>query len=94
MSDNQAIHYSLVFPDGSYFRVPSKRVTVGREMDCGLVIEDPLVSRHHAEIFLRGSTLYIVDLGSANGTFLNGHRLTVERPIAGGDILELGDTRI
>lgn len=51
--------------------------TVGRERQCSLVLTEPHVSRKHATFLLKEGKLYLQDTGSANGTFVNGHRITV-----------------
>src|SRR5207248_1985024 len=62
---------SLRFPLGE-----AARVTIGRGSGCELVIRDTRISRHHATIELVNGQHLLRDLGSANGTFLNGLRLT------------------
>jgi len=68
-------------------------VTVlGRSPESDIVILDPYVSAKHAEIVLADSRFFVRDLGSANGTYVNGRRLSRERSLRKGDRLELGDT--
>jgi pSer/pThr/pTyr-binding forkhead associated (FHA) protein len=60
---------------GSYFGkiVPVRgRLTIGRDGDCGLILDEPEMSRHHAVIENAGDGIYLRDMGSANGTFVNG----------------------
>lgn len=60
---------------GSYFGkiVPVRgRLLIGRGNDCGLILDEPEMSRHHAVIENAGDGVYLRDLGSANGTFVNG----------------------
>jgi pSer/pThr/pTyr-binding forkhead associated (FHA) protein len=60
---------------GSYFGkiVPVRgRLTIGRGSDCGLILDEPEMSRHHAVIENAGDGIYLRDLGSSNGTFVNG----------------------
>ena len=60
---------------GSYFGkiVPVRgRLLIGRGSDCGLILDEPEMSRHHAAIENAGDGIYLRDLGSANGTFVNG----------------------
>ena len=68
-------------------------ITIGRASDNELVINDPKVSSHHAEIHLTQHSYSIVDLGSTNGTFVNEARLTKAVPylLSPGDICRLGD---
>jgi pSer/pThr/pTyr-binding forkhead associated (FHA) protein len=68
-------------------------VTVlGRSPESDIVILDPYVSARHAEIVLSGSGFFVRDLGSANGTYVNGRRLGRKRLLRRGDRLEVGDT--
>lgn len=53
-----------------------EKVTVGRLADNTLQIEDASVSSHHAELILEGDTYHLHDLGSTNGTFVNGEATT------------------
>jgi len=57
---------------------------VGREADCDIVIEDTMISSRHAKIEVSGQDIRITDLGSTNGTFVNGNRVT-ETVIKAGD---------
>ncbi len=66
------------------------RLTIGRAESCQLRFELSSVSRNHAEIYRDGPVFAIRDLGSRNGTFLNGKRLT-HGALAPGDVLRLGD---
>jgi hypothetical protein len=56
------------------------------------VINDPQVSRHHASLTWDGRQFIIQDLGSANGTFVNGERLTAPQVLQPGDVIGLGPT--
>jgi len=66
------------------------RVTAGRGEGCDLVVRDTTVSREHAAFVLRADTWWVLDLGSTNGTRVNGLR-AAEHPIVPGDRIELGD---
>jgi pSer/pThr/pTyr-binding forkhead associated (FHA) protein len=66
---------------------------VGRGEDCDLALHDAEVSRHHCTIRFRGSEAVVSDLGSSNGTFLNGHRIVSQTRVRTGDELRLGTFR-
>jgi len=86
----------LVVQDGSLaghrLEVASE-VLIGRE-NAALLLDDPEVSRRHAVIRPRGDGLEIEDLGSLNGTWVNGHRVTQTTPLAAGDSVRVGATTI
>jgi hypothetical protein len=65
-------------------------IIIGREAINDLVINDPEVSRRHARIMLRDGNFQIEDLGSTNGTFVNGQRVTSPLVLYHGDAIELG----
>ncbi len=66
------------------------RVTIGRGTGCDLIVRDTTVSREHAAFVLRADTWWVLDLGSTNGTRINGLR-AAEHPVVPGDRVELGD---
>ncbi|RPJ03141.1 MAG: FHA domain-containing protein [Chloroflexi bacterium] len=67
-------------------------ITLGRDITNDIVINDPEVSRHHCRLTQGGGGFTIEDLGSTNGTFINGQRLTGARPLSHGDMVGLGET--
>jgi len=69
----------------------SAETTVGRAAGCGVVIDDARVSKVHARFFEVSSTWMVEDLGSTNGTMLNGDLLTQARPVRAGDHVQVGD---
>ncbi len=75
---------------GSSTPVTGSRFTLGRLPSCGLALEDTTVSREHAALVRRGAAWWVVDLGSTNGTKVNGRR-AAEQPVGPGDRIELGD---
>lgn len=64
---------------------------VGRAPECDRVIDNFKVSRRHCKLFKEGSTWFVEDLGSSNGTFVNGKRITREA-LKPGDIITVGGT--
>ena len=66
-------------------------LVVGRAENGALVLRDPRVSRRHARIVADGASWAIEDLGSANGTWIDGTRVARAR-LAAGQIVTLGDT--
>ena len=75
---------------GARLLLEGGRVTAGRGSSCDLVMRDTTVSREHAAFVRRGDAWWVIDLGSTNGTRVNGLR-AAEHPIAPGDRIELGD---
>lgn len=67
-------------------------VTLGRDITNDITINDPEVSRHHMRLTRGAGGYTIEDLGSTNGTFVNGQRLTGARPLRAGDMIGLGET--
>ncbi len=63
--------------------------TLGRDPESALWLDLDQVSRHHAEIVVDGATATLMDLGSRNGTLLNGIKVTAAQPLHDGDIIEL-----
>jgi hypothetical protein len=67
------------------------QIHIGRAPDCELVLRDTRVSRRHARLTARDGVLVLTDLGSTNGTRVNGHRVT-EVVLGAGDRITLGET--
>jgi hypothetical protein len=75
---------------GNRVPVTGSRLTIGRQSTCHVHVQDTTVSREHAAVVRRGGTWWVVDLGSTNGTKVNGVR-AAEQPLTPGDRIELGD---
>lgn len=69
-------------------------VTLGRSGHADVIVEDVYVSDEHAQIIPDDGGWSVRDLGSTNGTFLNGAKVTHPTPLAAGDQIRLGKTRI
>jgi pSer/pThr/pTyr-binding forkhead associated (FHA) protein len=67
-------------------------ITLGRDITNDIVINDPEVSRHHMRLTRGAGGYTLEDLGSTNGTFVNGQRLTGAKPLNNGDMIGLGET--
>ena len=76
-------------PKGKQITLKSGTTIVGRKEDSGLIIASSRVSRHHCQITLDGNDLKIRDLGSANGTVVNGQKVE-ESPLKAGDEVHIG----
>jgi hypothetical protein len=74
-------------------RVTTRVTTLGRSRDCDIVVPDANVSRVHAEVRHIGMDYYIVDMGSTNGTEVNGQVIT-RHALADGDVIVMGTTEI
>jgi len=72
----------------------SGALDVGRDPDADLVLDDHSVSRRHARLTLRDNSVSVADLGSHNGTRVNGQRVDRERQLELGDIVSLGGTSL
>ena len=69
-------------------------LTIGRAPDVELVLTDAEVSRRHARLETHGKYVYVRDLESSNGTFLNGRRISSAIEIRPGDEIDIGTTRV
>jgi pSer/pThr/pTyr-binding forkhead associated (FHA) protein len=85
-------HVSLSW-DGRNKLVDKQRLVLGRSRDCDVTVQDPNVSRRHAELRQEGATYWIVDLDSTNGTEVNGRRVQRAK-LADGDVLTIGSTEV
>ncbi|MGP8163310.1 MAG: FhaA domain-containing protein [Acidimicrobiales bacterium] len=83
----------IVLPDARRIGVGPEPVTIGRLPDCTVTLADPNVSRRHAEIRRDGDRVYLVDLGSTNGTRVNGVPVH-QRELADGDVVTVGITAL
>jgi len=74
------------------FELQKDVYTIGREAGNDIIINDAQVSRHHARLTLQGGAYVLEDLGSTNGTFVNGRRVSGPVTLSAGDMVGLGDT--
>ncbi len=79
--------------DGRRHEIEKRRVVIGRSKDCDIQVADPNVSRRHAEVRQEGAAHWVVDLGSTNGTEVNGRRLKRAK-LRPGDTITVGSTEL
>jgi hypothetical protein len=85
---------SLVLPTGERIELSATVITIGRLPECEITLNDSNISRRHAQVRPRGTGWVAADLGSTNGTKVNGVRIEGERLLREGDIISLGTTHI
>ena len=73
-------------------RLISDELVIGRGHGCEINTEDYYVSGRHCRIILNGTKLFIEDMGSTNGTFLNGNKVTQRQEIRDNDTISMGNT--
>jgi pSer/pThr/pTyr-binding forkhead associated (FHA) protein len=74
------------------YQLGTQPVTIGRESGNEIVINDPEISRRHARITFQGGRYEIEDLGSTNGTFVNGRRISMVTPLNNNDTIDISDS--
>jgi len=80
-------------PMGAVFGLDAV-TTLGRDVNNAIVVEDRFASAEHAMLTFRGRTWYVEDLGSTNGTFVNGSEVDGLSPVGFGDELQIGQVRL
>jgi Protein of unknown function (DUF3662)/FHA domain len=88
------VQTALLLLDGKRLVVGPTGATLGRSRQCDVVLNDPNVSRQHAEIRPRGGSWVLKDLGSTNGSCLNGRRIDGPEVLKRGDEIELGTSAL
>jgi pSer/pThr/pTyr-binding forkhead associated (FHA) protein len=75
------------------FKLTDKKVVLGRTSENQISLPYTNVSRHHASVFLAGEDFYVEDMGSTNGTYVNGVKIAkcILRP---NDLIQIGETKI
>jgi pSer/pThr/pTyr-binding forkhead associated (FHA) protein len=79
---------------GRVFALPPGATSVGRDRDCDFTVDDPTVSRRHAEFRRTGNEVSIRDAGSLNGTYVNAHPCDDATTLADGDAVWIGKFRL
>ncbi|MEA2481357.1 MAG: hypothetical protein QOJ07_3279 [Thermoleophilaceae bacterium] len=78
---------------GEAFPLPSEQARIGRSPDSDVFLDDVTVSRNHALLVRRRDGVYIDDLGSLNGTYVNRHRIESHK-LVDGDELQVGKYKL
>jgi hypothetical protein len=86
--------YSLVLDDGSAIDLGREHILIGRHAECTVSVPDGNVSRRHAEVRPVGTGYAVADLGSTNGTRVNGIRIQGERSLDPGDVITVGNCNL
>jgi hypothetical protein len=90
--------YKLIFRSGFLAgreeSISSEEIIIGRDPAHPMSIDDVKVSRNHLRIFPENELLILEDLGSTNGTFINGKRVTNPTRLRNGDLVSLGENNV
>jgi hypothetical protein len=92
--DRSRLRLKVVEPDaqrGQVFELADE-LTLGRAAGCGVRVEDAYTSNIHARLFRRDGSLWVEDLGSTNGTWVNAERVEQPMRLGRGDLLQVGGT--
>ena len=85
---------TLVGPSGQRVELSARAVVIGRSDDCDLVLQDEQTSRHHAQVSPAGAGYVVEDLGSTNGTLVNGAVVDELVGLSDGDRIEVGHSMV
>ena len=76
---------------GAAYTLEGDQITIGRDSTNGITINDAEISRRHARLTFQGGKYILEDLGSTNGTFVNGQRLAGPRVLKPGEVVSFGE---
>jgi len=79
---------------GERFRLSAGRTVIGRHPSCGIILDAVAVSRQHAAVGVEGDDAWIEDLGSRNGTVIDGRRISGRRTLLDADEIVIGEERL
>ncbi len=77
--------------EGARYPIEADGLTIGRDEECSVVLDDSNVSRFHARLVFHNAAIWVQDAGSRNGVFLNGKRVVRHKQLSPGDDLVIGD---
>lgn len=80
--------------DGQRYSINSGSIVLGRSSDADILVDDTGVSRRHLEIRAQGGRIYAVDLGSTNGSYVNGQRVVGQAELTDGSMITMGRSRL
>ena len=72
------------------YRITKAKILIGRITEADLQLDNPIVSRRHAEVYLDGPSLLLRNLSKKNGTFMNGEKIEIPMRLMSGDTIEIG----
>jgi len=87
---------SILYPEESRqtVQIPENGLLIGRSSDCYLCLADEFISAKHCRIFLENEELFIEDLGSTNGTFIDGIQVGKKSSLESGQKVQIGITEL
>ena len=91
---NAWLHWDFPAGESHTLELANEITIIGRGRDCEILLLDERISRQHCEIYFDGEAHFVSDLGSFNGTYLNGKMLGDSRPLKDGDQLQIGPVRL
>ncbi len=80
--------------DGQRYSINSGSIVLGRSSEADILVDDTGVSRRHLEIRARDGRIYAVDLGSTNGSYVNGQRVHGQAELTDGSTITMGRSRM
>jgi len=95
-TSNYSVRVSLPGGGTREYVLPASGLSLGRAQDNDILLQDPKVSGRHARISIQGSNVQVMDMGSTNGTYLNGRPIPphTPTPVNPGDVIQVGDTTL
>ncbi len=93
MNNDTKFQFMLLSSNDSSKHELGEDMLVGREIECQIHLNSPQISRYHAKLYLKNNNLFVRDLHSSNGTFVNGKRVIEETQLNVGDEITFHDQR-